>query len=136
MKSTTDIPIEEERETEGMVVKTVSWKPVGIELTITPRVSADGYITMDVVTSVKSLGTEFIKGYPVINDRSETAIIRTRLGVTTVIGGLISSEDVKTITKIPLLGNIPIFGELFKFTRTTNDKTEIIILITAYLLDY
>jgi len=136
MKSTTDIPIEEERETEGMVVKTVSWKPVGVELTITPRVSGDGFITMDIVTSVKSLGTEFIKGYPVINDRTETAIIRTRLGVTTVIGGLISSEAVKTITKIPLLGNIPIFGELFKFTRTTNDKTEIIILITAYLLDY
>lgn len=136
MKSTTDIPIEEERESEGMIIKTVTWKPVGIELTITPRVSADGFITMDVVTSVKSLGTEFIKGYPVINDRSQTAIIRTKLGVTTVIGGLISSEDVKTITRIPLLGNIPIFGELFKFTRTTNKKTQIVILITAHLLDY
>ncbi|MBA7584136.1 Secretin ExeD [subsurface metagenome] len=136
MKSTTDIPIEEERESEGMIIKTVTWKPVGIELTITPRVSADGFITMDVVTSVKSLGTEFIKGYPVINDRSQTAIIRTRLGVTTVIGGLISSEDVKTITRIPLLGNIPIFGELFKFTRTTNKKTQIVILIAAHLLDY
>jgi len=136
MKSTTDIPIEEEKESAGQVVKTVTWKPVGIELTITPRLSVDGFITMNVVTSVKSLGTEFIKGYPVINDRSETAIIRTKLGETTVIGGLISSEDVKTITKIPLLGNIPIFGELFKFTRTTNKKSEIIILITAHLLDY
>ncbi len=136
MKSTTDIPILEERESDGVVVQTVTWKPVGIELKITPRLSADKFITMNVATSVKSLGTEFIQGYPVINDRSETAIIRTKLGVTTVIGGLISSEDIKTITKIPILGSIPIFGELFKFTRTTNKKSEIIILITAHLLDY
>jgi type II secretory pathway component GspD/PulD (secretin) len=136
MKSTTDIPIIEEKESEGVVIKTVTWKPVGIELTITPRLSADEFITMNVVTSVKSLGTEFIQGYPVINDRTETAIIRTKLGVTTVIGGLISSEDIKTITKIPILGSIPIFGELFKFTRTTNKKSEIIILITTHLLDY
>ena len=136
MKSTTDIPIEEERVSDGVVVKTVTWKPVGIELTITPRLSADGLVTMNVVTSVKSLGTEFIKGYPVINDRSETAIIRAKLGVTTVIGGLITSKDIKTITKIPLLGDIPIFGKLFQFSHTKNEKTEIIILITAYLLDY
>ncbi len=136
MKSTTDIPILEEKESDGVVVQTVTWKPVGIELTITPRLSADEFITMNVATSVKSLGTEFIQGYPVINDRSETAIIRTKLGVTTVIGGLISSEDIKTVTKIPILGNIPIFGDLFKFTRTTNKKSEIIILITSHLIDY
>jgi len=136
MKSTTDIPIIEEKESDGVVVQTVSWKPVGIELTITPRLSADEFITMNVVTSVKSLGTEFIQGYPVINDRTETAIIRTKLGETTVIGGLISSEDIKTNTEIPILGKIPIFGELFKFTRSTNKKSEIIILITTHLLDY
>ena len=136
MKSTTDIPILEERESDGVVVQTVTWKPVGIELTITPRLSADEYITMNVVTSVKSLGTEFIQGYPVINDRSETAVIRAKLGVTTVIGGLISSEDIKTITTIPILGKIPIFGELFKFTHTTNKKSEIIILITTHLIEY
>jgi len=136
MKSTTDIPIIEEKESDGVVVKTVTWKPVGIELTITPRLSADEFITMNVITSVKSLGTEFIQGYPMINDRTETSIIRTKLGVTTVIGGLISSEDIKTITKIPILGSIPIFGDLFKFTRTTNKRSEIIILITSHLLDY
>ncbi|MCK4309638.1 MAG: secretin and TonB N-terminal domain-containing protein [Candidatus Atribacteria bacterium] len=137
MKSGTEIPIEEEKEDEeGNITRTVTWKPVGIELTITPRLSADGLITMNVFISIKSLGTESIKGYPMINDRSETVIIRTKLGETTVIGGLISSEEVKTITKIPLLGDIPIFGELFKFTRTKNKKTEVIILITAHLLDY
>ncbi|GAI38607.1 unnamed protein product, partial [marine sediment metagenome] len=119
MKSGTEIPIEEEKEDEeGNITRTVTWKPVGIELTITPRLSADGLITMNVFISIKSLGTEFIKGYPIINDRSETVIIRTKLDETTVIGGLISSKEIKNTTKIPLLGDIPIFGELFKFTRT------------------
>jgi len=137
MKSGTEIPIEEEKlDKEGNVIRTVSWKPVGIELRITPRLSADGLITMNVFTSIKSLGTEEVKGYPIINDRSETVIIRTKLDETTVIGGLISSEEIKTTTKIPLLGDIPIFGELFKFTRSKNKKTEIIILITTHLLDY
>ena len=137
MKSGTEIPIEEEKEdAEGNITRTVTWKPVGIELTITPRLSADGLITMNVFISIKSLGTEFIKGYPIINDRSETVIIRTKLDETKVIGGLISSEEIKNTTKIPLLGDIPIFGELFKFTRTKNKKSEVIILITTHLLDY
>jgi type II secretory pathway component GspD/PulD (secretin) len=58
------------------------------------------------------------------------------LDETVVIGGLITSEDIKNITKIPLLADIPIFGKLFQFTHTKNKKTEIIILITAHLLDY
>ena len=137
MKSGTEIPIEEEKEDEeGNITRTVTWKPVGIELTITPRLSADGLITMNVFISIKSLGTEFIKGYPIINDRSETVIIRTKLDETTVIGGLITSKDIKTITKIPLLGDIPIFGKLFQFSHTKNEKTEVIILITTHLLDY
>jgi type II secretory pathway component GspD/PulD (secretin) len=91
---------------------------------------------MNVFTEVKSLGTEYIISYPEINNRSETATIRTKLDETIVIGGLISSEEIENIRKIPFLSNIPIFGKLFKFSKFTNKKTEIIILITAHLLDY
>ena len=137
IKSGTEIPIEEEIiDAEGRTRKTVTWKPVGIELKIIPRLSADGLVTMDVEPSVKSISAEYIKGYPIIYDRSETVTIRTKLYETIVIGGLITSEDIKNITKIPLFGDIPIFGELFRFSKVTNKKTELIILITAHLLDY
>jgi type II secretory pathway component GspD/PulD (secretin) len=105
-------------------------------MTITPRVSSDGLITMDVNPKIESLGEELIQGYPVINSREEKVIIRAYSDETKVIGGLITSEDIKNITKIPLLADIPIFGKLFQFTHTKNKKTEIIILITAHLLDY
>lgn len=114
----------------------VEYKKVGLTLTITPYLSNDGFITLDTFITINSLGAEVYQGYPVINSREEKAIIRTSLNKTVVIGGLITSEEIKSTTKIPLLGNIPIFGELFKFTKTKNEKTEIIILIIAHLLDY
>jgi type II secretory pathway component GspD/PulD (secretin) len=118
-------------------LETVEYRDVGLSMTITPRLSSDGLITMDVNPKIESLGEqEAIQGYPVINSREEKVIIRAKLDETVVIGGLITSEDIKNITKIPLLGDIPIFGKLFQFTHTKNKKTEIIILITAHLLDY
>jgi type II secretory pathway component GspD/PulD (secretin) len=117
-------------------LETVEYRDVGLSMTITPRLSSDGLITMEVNPKIESLGTELIQGYPVINSREEKVIIRAKLDETVVIGGLITSEDIKNITKIPLLADIPIFGKLFQFTHTKNKKTEIIILITAHLLDY
>ncbi len=119
---------------EGL--ETVEYKDVGLSMTITPRLSSDGLLTMDVNPKIESLGTELIQGYPVINSREEKVIIRTNLDETVVIGGLISSEDIENIRKIPILSNIPVIGELFQFTTTKSKTTEIIILITAHLLDY
>ena len=119
---------------EGL--ETVEYRDVGLSMTIIPRLSSDGFITMDVNPKIESLGEELIQGYPVINSREEKVIIRANLDETVVIGGLITSEDIENIRKIPFLSNIPIFGELFKFTHTKSKTTEIIILITAHLLDY
>ena len=56
--------------------------------------------------------------------------------MTNVIGGLISSEEIETIRRIPILSEIPVFGELFKFTNRNKKRTEIIILITAHRIDF
>lgn len=127
------IPIRE-RTAEG--VETIKYMDVGLSMIITPRLSSDEVITMDVYVTIDSLGEELIQGYPVINSREEKVIIRANLGETVVIGGLITLEEIENIRKIPFLSSIPIFGELFKFTHTKSKKTEIIILITAHLLDY
>ena len=127
------IPIRE-RTAEG--VETIKYMDVGLSMIITPRLSSDEVITMDVYVTIDSLGEELIQGYPVINSREEKVIIRAYPDETTVIGGLITSEDIENIRKIPFLSSIPIFGELFKFSHTKSKKTEIIILITAHLLDY
>ncbi len=127
------IPIRERTE-EG--IETIRYLDVGLNMTITPRLSMDDHITMDCDIKVESLGTELIQGYPVINSRQEQAIIRSPLGITNVIGGLITSEEIQTIRKIPILSEIPVIGELFKFTNRTKKRTEIIILITAHKIEY
>lgn len=124
------------REITADGIETIKYMDVGLSMIITPRLSSDELITMDVYVTIDSLGEELIQGYPVINSREEKVIIRANLGETVVIGGLITSEDIENIRKIPFLSSIPIFGELFKFTHTKSKKTEIIILITAHLLDY
>lgn len=127
------IPIRERTE-EG--IETIRYLDVGLNMTILPRLSMDDYITMDCDIKVESLGSELIMGYPVINSRQEQAIIRSPLGITNVIGGLITSEEIETIRKIPILSEIPVIGELFKYTNRTKKRTEIIILITAHKIEY
>jgi len=127
------IPIRE-RTAEG--VETIKYMDVGLSMIITPRLSSDEVISLDVYVTIDSLGEELIQGYPVINSREEKVIIRANLDETVVIGGLITSEEIENIRKIPFFSSIPIFGELFKFSHTKSKKTEIIILITAHLLDY
>jgi len=127
------IPIREITE-EG--IETIRYLDVGLNMTITPRLSVDDKITLDCDIKVESLGSELIQGYPVINSRQEKAIIRSSLGVTNVIGGLITSEDIESIKRIPILSEIPVIGELFKFTNHTKKRTEIVILITAHRIEY
>jgi len=117
-------------------IETIRYLDVGLNMTITPRLSMDDNITMDCDIKVESLGTELIQGYPVINSRQEQAIIRSPLGITNVIGGLITTEEIETIKRIPILSEIPVFGEIFKFRNHTKKRTEIIILITAHKIEY
>lgn len=132
-----EIPIQEEIvDEDGNIRTTVTWKKVGVNLTIVPRLTSDGLINMDIFTEVKTLGSEYIVGYPILNNRSAEVFIRSKLGETNVIGGLITTEEKENIRKIPILSNIPIFGELFKFTNRTQKKTEVIMLITANEIEY
>ena len=71
---------------------------------------------------------------PALATREAEAVIHVSNGMSMVIGGLLNSEDGKTVTKIPLLGNIPIIGEFFKHTSRTRDKRELIIIITPHLI--
>lgn len=71
---------------------------------------------------------------PALASREADAVINVRSGMTMAIGGLLNSEDGKTITKIPLLGDIPIIGQFFRHTTKTRDNRELVILITPTLV--
>ncbi len=118
---------------------TIQWKEYGVKLDIEPVVDQMNKITSKVHAEVSSLDyshgvTQNGFAIPALSTREAEAVIHVSNGMTMVIGGLLNSEDTKTVSKIPLLGNIPILGEFFKHTSRSRDKRELIILITPLLV--
>lgn len=124
------------QESTGFGATTTSYKTYGIGLDLeAPTVDQDGNVTTKLDTKVSRLdwGNAVTKdGYrmPGIAERSASTTVNIPSGMTMVIGGLLNSDDANTIQKVPLLGNIPILGELFKYHNKSRQKTEIVVLIT------
>ena len=120
---------------------TVEYKPYGISLNIlNPTVDRQGNIQAKLNAEVSRLdwtNSVTANGYkmPGLSTRSAQTEVTIPNGMTMAIGGLLNSEDSKTITKMPLLGDIPILGELFKYHNDTRQKSEIMILITPRVVN-
>lgn len=117
----------------------IDWREYGIRLNIEPVVDADNKITSKVHAEVSTLdyGHSVVENdfsIPAIASREADAVINVRSGMTMAIGGLLNSQDGKTVTKIPLLGDIPIIGQFFRHTQKTRDNRELLILITPTLV--
>lgn len=120
----------------GFGATTTEYKEYGIGLDLrAPTVDRDGNITTELETQVSRLDWDNAvtkDGYkmPGIATRSAYTTVNIPSGMTMVIGGLLNSDDANTIQKVPLLGNIPILGELFKYHNKSRQRTEIVVLIT------
>ena len=117
----------------------IEWKEYGVKLNIEPVVDQMDKITSKVHAEVSRL--DYANGLvqngfsiPALATREAEAVIHVSNGMSMIIGGLLNSEDGKTVSRIPLLSNIPIIGEFFKHTSRTRDKRELIIIITPHLI--
>src|SRR5712692_6042633 len=121
----------------GQLQTTVTYQAVGVQLEATPRVNGDQAITLALKPSVSSLGASQSSGGQtafIINTRSADTQLSVQDGKTIVLGGLISRDERLTTIKVPVLGDVPILGELFKNTSTTITETELIFLITPQIV--
>lgn len=117
----------------------IDWHEYGVKLKIEPVVDSEDKITSKVHAEVSTLDySHGVKidsfSVPGIATREAESEVNVRSGMTMAIGGLINSEDAKIVSKIPLLGDIPIIGRFFRHTSNTRDKREVIILITPTLV--
>ena len=117
----------------------IEWKEYGVKLDIEPVADQMDKITSKVHAEVSRL--DYANGItqngfhiPALATREAEAVIHVSNGMSMIIGGLLNSEDGKSVSKIPLLGNIPIIGEFFKHTSRTRDKRELLIIITPHLI--
>ncbi len=112
----------------------VDFQAVGITLSFKPRVDIDNNITIEVNPSVSTL-LQFVDigagvSAPETQTRQITATIRVKDGETFVIAGLLSEKEREDLRKIPLLGDLPLFGKLFQSKHKTTERTEIMVFVT------
>lgn len=111
---------------------TTATASAGIKLFVTGKVNNDGYVTLNIHPEVSSVTFRPSIGgatLPDISTREATTTLRVKDGETIAIGGLISDQDIKNINKVPILGDLPFFGQLFRDTQHTHNHTEVVIFI-------
>jgi len=107
----------------------------GVQLEITPRVNADGYITIHMHPEVSAITTPPAPNVPpTISTREATTDLTVKDGQAIVLAGMIQKNQTSTTVKVPLLGDIPILGWLFKSRSTDNSSDEVIFVITPHIL--
>ncbi|HET9812348.1 MAG TPA: type II and III secretion system protein family protein [Sphingomicrobium sp.] len=118
---------------------TIEYKQYGVGLSFTPIVLADGRISMRVRPEVSELSNEgsitlnnFV--VPALTTRRAETTVELGSGQSFMIAGLLRNHNTNDITKAPFLGDLPILGALFRSTAYRNDQTELVVIVTPYLV--
>src|SRR6187399_3400962 len=117
---------------------TISFKKAVLALKVTPQITPDNRIILDLNVKKDSVGQVIVGGagqqVPSIDTREITTSVIVNDGQTVVLGGILETERRETEKKVPWLGDIPVFGHLFKTTGKTNNKDELLIFVTPKIL--
>lgn len=116
------------------VVKSYDYKDVGIVLKITPQISQDKYVKLKISQEVTKLVEGGIPEAPTTAKRKAETTLIIPNGKTVVLGGLLRNDTEKTVQKVPVLGDIPVLGRLFKKDTTKSVKTNLMIFITPHII--
>ncbi len=124
----------------AVTAQTVNFVDTGIKLYVTPTINRDGFVTMKIRPEISSAKRTEIKSddkvteIPIVSTSEAETTVMVKDGVTVIIGGLKKHELNKTMTKVPILGDIPFLGHLFRRTSDENNRTELVILLTPHLM--
>ena len=112
---------------------TVAFKPAVLELSVTPRITPDDRIIMDLEVKKDSVGQIF-SGIPSVDTKQVNTQVLVDNGDTIVLGGIFEQTTRTTVNKVPFLGDIPFVGYMFKNTVKQDDKTELLIFVTPKIV--
>ncbi len=115
---------------------TIRFQPIkfGIQLDITPWISQSGQITAEITPVVSNSDKTNQEGYPNVSTRSLTTTVRLDDGETLILGGLIKNQESEFKYKVPILGDIPIIGALFRHSGRTRSKSNLVVYITPKIV--
>jgi len=118
------------------VINNYSREDIGITLKVKPRLSSNNKVSLAIETTIEDIlpGSGTSADRPTTTKRSVKTNAIINHAETIILGGLIKSADGNTVTKIPILGDIPIIGKLFTSTGNSNSKVNVVIYITPYIV--
>ena len=145
IKVATDQPFFTQTITQGssgtgnIVTEQISSVTVGLVLSVTPQISEDGWIMLDVTPIISRLrdivdSPGETSNAPILDVKQSSGVVRLKDGEMIIIGGLIQEESSETERKVPILGDIPFLGRLFTGTYTVKTKSELVIFISPKIV--
>ena len=137
-----NVPFISQRErdvtTTTTVLNSITRTDVGIKLKITPQITEGDYVKLDIfqeISSVKSASDEILTTVgPTTTKRATKTSVLVRDGRTVVIGGLMQEKAEESVFKVPILGDIPLLGWLFKFKSVSNRKTNLLVFLSPHVV--
>jgi type II secretory pathway component GspD/PulD (secretin) len=135
--STTYLPGTSSGTTTTLQENEVTSVTIGTILSITPQISEDDYVSMDispVLTSLRAVVSQGQTTAPDLDTKQASTMVRVRDGTTVVLGGLIQTLRARNDNKIPVLGDIPLLGKLFTGTFRAKQKRELVIFVTPHII--
>lgn len=131
---TSSDPINGDRQTTS-----IEYRKTGVELEVTPTVNAQGYVIMSIKQTISnevdSGGSTSAGGNPSLFERTIDTEVVAESGRTIILGGLISENKSSIDSQVPLLGDIPLLGNLFKAKTRGGDKTELVLMVTPRIIE-
>ena len=120
---------------------------LGVTISITPFISPDGYVTLNIIPEYSTqigevIGEQTVQGNhftytaaTLLSHRNlDLKNVRIKDGETLVVAGMIQEKEIKTVTKVPLLGDLPIIGTMFRSTSSKKGKSEMVMMITPKII--
>jgi MSHA type pilus biogenesis protein MshL len=133
---TTEVDVDTDTTTQTIESRTID---VGIVLDVTPQISADGVITLNIHPSISEIVGEAVSKEgdtrPIIDRRETNAVVKVQDGQTIIMAGLMKEKKKEELKMVPCLGEIPLLGMLFRYTTQNKEKVELVIMLTPIILN-
>jgi type IV pilus assembly protein PilQ len=111
----------------------IIFRKANLKLDVVPQITPDGNVVLDVDVNKDSVGQETRAGFAIDTKHVKTQVM-VENGGTVVLGGIYQQTERNTVSKVPVLGDVPVLGNLFKNNSRTNDKTELLVFITPKIV--
>ncbi len=125
-------------QTTTTTAESVTFLDVGVQLTVTPVINEDGYVTMKIKPEVSSVARYLTiaeeNQIPIVDTTTAETKVMVKDGTTIIIGGLIKDETVRTVKKVPFVGDLPIIGMAFRQVKEEKEKTELVVFLTPHIV--